>query len=171
MEQWQQYEQILQDWKPEQEPPLQPSAASIIEEILSSLLYHDLDKGMLVEETALYEQLTRLGRLALWLKARDRESTTVSKAKEILGPNVYEYGRQLTVLRTRKNLVGFDTPLLFDYLAVYRLKELLESDNGTSRTTWERCGQMLASLLSDVLPLLIDGYVRSQSDIVSLAIA
>lgn len=172
--QWEQDDQEYQDQYIRREdaiPPDPPTVAGVIETVLTKLLHHDLDKGVLEDENMLYERLTHLGKLALWLKIHNQETTPVSKAKEILGETSYEYGWQLQLLKVQDHgQVCFGSSLLFDYFAVYRLKELLENSTGSPPMTWERCGEMLDSLVADLLPLLIDRYVRSQPDIAKLAI-
>ena len=176
-EQWLQWEQDYREYQDQRIQgedvirPDPPTVAGVIETILTKLLHHDIDKGTLKDESMLYERLTRLGKLALWLKVRGQETTSVSQAKEILGEAVYGYGCQLQLLKVQDDgQVCLGSSLLFDYFAVYRLKELLEHSAGASSMTWERCGRMLDSLIADLLPLLIDRYVRSQPDIARLAI-
>ncbi|MFQ6102115.1 MAG: hypothetical protein ACE5OS_12900 [Anaerolineae bacterium] len=176
-ERWQQWEKEQREYQQQRIQgditayPHQPTVAEIIQTVLTKLLYHDLEKGTIDDESMLYERLTRLGRLALWLKIHDQETTSVNQARGILEGATYGYGLRLNLLRDEGGRVCFENSLLFDYFAVYRLKELLEHSAGVSPMTWERCGQMLGTLITDLLPLLIDGYVRSQPDMAELTAA
>lgn len=148
-------------------PP--PSVVDVIQTTLMGLLNHDVVKGTLTDQTALHERLTCLGRLALLLKLRGQQSTSTERSKGLLGGETYEYGLRLEVLVEDGGKVSFANTLLLDYFAVHRLKQQLEDSADVSPLTWERCGEMLNTLLAHLTPLLIDGYVRYQPDMMKLA--
>jgi GTPase SAR1 family protein len=139
--------------------PLDPSVAQVIEEIVERIVRRDVHKGTIDE---MYEHLSVLGKLALRLKVRNQRAVTLVTAKDQLGEEAYAYFLKLGLLTKERGKVSFSSPLLLDYFSVYSLRELIEQSAGTPELSWQRCGQMLQALISDLLPPLLHSYARSQ---------
>jgi hypothetical protein len=160
---WQLWEIELEREPPEDEvltkPPI-PSKAECVQGIVEKVFFHDLEKGILQDQSAVYEEQATLGKLALQLKVRGLHKMVGTEAQKLLGERVYRHCIRLGLLDSRKGRIGFNNSLLFDYFAAYRLKGFLQHEGKVDALSWERCGKMLSSFVMDLMPRLLGGYAR-----------
>lgn len=162
------YERRLQEYKRGQERgeraarpvgPLRPSVVEAVESVVESMLKRDRDRGMVHD---VFERTSYLGELALRLKVRDRGTVTIATANDLLGQQTCRYFVRLGILNSTGSRVGFRSSLLLDFFAAYRIREFIRQSTSTDPLSWRRCGDMLDTLITDFLPLLLHSYAESQ---------